>query len=81
MANKKEKKVDLKKEAKKGLSALIAETLIEAGYSVNANADEFGFTEGTLVIECPDTDVQVKFITPKAGINKYERLPEEEKAE
>lgn len=75
---KKEKKVDLKKVAKQELSARIAEFLKAEGYDVNAESERFGFTEGTLVISKPETDVQVKFITPKAGETQYKVLPEGE---
>jgi len=37
----------------------------------------FGFTEGTLVVRLKSNDVQVKFITPKEGVDFYEFLEEE----
>lgn len=75
---KKEKKIDLKKVAKQELSARIAEFLKAEGYTVETEATRYGFTEGTLVISKPETDVQVKFITPKAGETQYKPLPEVE---
>lgn len=76
------KKVDLKKVAKLNVSKSIAEALTEAGFEVHTNAADFGFTEGTLVVRDKDTDVQVKFIVPKAGLNRYEvAVDEDEDAE
>lgn len=77
MASKtKEKKIDVKKIAKQKLSARIAEVLEAEGYVIKTG--NFGFTEGTLVISEPETDVQIKFITPKAGETQYKELPEAE---
>ena len=66
------KKVDLKKVAKVNVSKAIANSLTEAGFEVLTNFVDFGFTEGTLVVRDKDTDVQVKFIVPKAGLTRYE---------
>lgn len=72
MAKKTTKKVDVKKVSKLELSKLLAEFLAEKGVAVHTNAEDYGFTEGTLVVETEACDVQVKFITPKAGVTKYE---------
>lgn len=72
------KKVDLKKVAKLNVSKSIAEALTEAGFEVLTNAGDYGFTEGTLVVRDKDTDVQVKFIVPKAGLNRYEVAVDED---
>lgn len=72
------KKVDLKKVAKVNVSKAIANSLTEAGFEVLTNFVDFGFTEGTLVVRDKDTDVQVKFIVPKAGLTRYEVEVEEE---
>lgn len=68
---KKVKKVDVKKVAKVGLSNTIVGMLVEAGFEVNTDHTKFGFSEGTLVVSLPDTDVQVKFITPKTDLVRY----------
>ena len=75
------KKVDLKKVAKVNVSKAIANALTEAGFEVLTNSADFGFTEGTLVVREKDTDVQVKFIVPKAGLTRYEAELEDEDAE
>ena len=74
------KKVDLKKVAKVNISTTIATALTEAGFEVLTNSADFGFTEGTLVVRDKDTDVQVKFIVPKAGLTRYEEVVEDEVA-
>lgn len=78
MAKKTTKKVDVKKVSKLELSKLLAEFLAEKGVAVHTNAEDYGFTEGTLVVETETCDVQVKFITPKAGVTKYEVVSEDE---
>lgn len=78
MAKKTAKKVDVKKVSKLELSKLLADFLMEKGVAVHTNAEDYGFTEGTLVVETAACDVQVKFITPKAGVTKYEVVSEDE---
>lgn len=68
------KKVDLKRVAKQELSDLFEEFLIEKGIKVSSNAEDFAFTQGTLVVHMEDTDVQVKLITPKAGLKRYQEV-------
>jgi hypothetical protein len=71
---KKTKKVDVKREAKNELSALFAAFLTEQGYEVKENHEDFGFTGGTLIVGMEKTDVQVKLITPKAGLERYQEV-------
>lgn len=66
------KKIDVKKIAKDALSAEIATFLMEKGFAVNVDTADYGFSGGTLIVGTADTDVQIKFVTPKAGITKYE---------
>ena len=68
----KTKKIDVKKVAKLAISTIIANALTEAGYTVSTDSDAYGFTAGTLVVADLATDVQVKFIAPKAGVTRYE---------
>lgn len=74
---KKEKKIDVKKVAKAELSREIAGFLAERGFEIVGNPEEFGFTEGTIVVREANTDVQIKFITPKAGVQRYEAQAED----
>lgn len=80
MAKKTTKKVDPKKVAKKDLSAAISEALVAAGYEVSDGVAR-GFTEGSLCVSMTETDVQVKLITPKAGVTRYAVLDEDEASE
>lgn len=80
MAKKTTKKVDVKKVSKLELSKMLADFLMEKGVAVHTNAEDYGFTEGTLVVETEACDVQVKFITPKAGVTKYEVVSGDEDA-
>ena len=68
------KKVDVKRVAKQELSNLFKEFLIEKGIEVSDNAEDFAFTQGTLVVHMEKTDVQVKLITPKAGLDRYQQV-------
>ena len=72
----KEKKVDVKAVAKAEVMAIVAQALQTAGYMVKEGVD-FGMTKGTLIVGTEQTDVQIKPITPKAGITRYE-IEEEE---
>ena len=80
MAKKTVKKVDVKKVAKMEVSAKIVEFLESVGIEVEEGTD-FGFTVGTLVAHLEKCDVQIKLITPKAGIDRYEKLSDEEEDE
>ena len=77
MAKKIVKKVDVKKVAKVEVSKEVRELFEGLGVEVLDGAD-FGFTSGTLVARLEKCDVQIKLITPKAGIDRYESLEEEE---
>ena len=68
------KKVDVKRVAKQELSNLFKEFLMEKGIEVSDNAEDFAFTQGTLVVHMEKTDVQVKLITPKAGLDRYQQV-------
>ena len=80
MAKKVTKKVDVKKVVKLEVSVKVAEFLESIGISVEQGTD-YGFTEGTLVAHLEKADVQIKLITPKAGIDRYQKLEDEEDEE
>lgn len=77
MAKKTVKKVDVKKVTKMSVSAQITEFFTGLGVEI-LDGKDFGFTEGTLVLRGEKCDVQIKLITPKAGVERYELLVEEE---
>lgn len=74
---KKTKKIDVKKEAKRGLSELIGQLLSSNNIPIERGT-EFGFTEGTIVVHFNEVDVQIKLITPKAGLTRYEKIADED---
>ena len=76
---KKEKKVDVKAVAKVDLMKIVKESLEQVDIEV-LDGKDFGFTLGTLVVRMGETDIQLKPITPKAGVSRYE-TDEEEVAE
>lgn len=77
MAKKTVKKVDIKKVAKLAVSEQIKQMFTGLDIEVG-NGVDYGFTEGTLVLHMEKCDVQVKLITPKAGVERYDLLEEEE---
>ena len=77
MAKKIVKKIDVKKVAKLEVSEIVREMFEEKGIVV-LNGQDFGMTEGTLILRMEKTDIQVKLITPKSGLERYEVLEEEE---
>ena len=77
MAKKTVKKVDVKKVAKVEVMDVITKALVAAGYTVGDGVD-FGMTAGTVVVHGAKVDVQLKPITPKAGVDRYEALEVED---
>lgn len=70
----KTKKIDVKKAAKINISEMFVEFLEAKGIEVDTNYADYAFTQGTLVVHMDETDVQVKFITPKHGITRYPQV-------
>ena len=67
------------KEITKGqVSAIIAEALQGQGFQVINDPGSYGFTKFTLVARGEQADVQIKLISPKAGLDRYEPKEEEE---
>lgn len=80
MAKKVIKKVDVKQVTKDKVMAIVTEALTAAGFTVE-NGVDFGFTKGTVVVRSEKCDVQLKPITPKAGVDAYEKLVDEDEEE
>lgn len=66
------KKVDVKKLGKETVSRKVMEALVAQGFEVELG-DDYGMSAYTLIVHDKDTDVQIKFITPKAGLTRYEK--------
>lgn len=77
MANKKTKKVNPKDVAKNEIMEVISKALQSAGYDV-ADGENYAMTKGTIVAHHATCDVQIKPITPKTGIDRYEVVEDEE---
>ena len=78
MAKKTVKKVDVKKVAKMDLSKALADFLVSEGFAVNTDVADYGFSEGTLIVSVDACDIQVKLVTPKAGVTRYEVKTDED---
>lgn len=72
------KKVDFKKVEKMAVKESIQLLFQDMGYEVLDGKEVYGFTDGTLVVAMDKCDIQIKLISPKSGIDRYEKLVEEE---
>ena len=76
MANKKMKKINPKDTQKNEVMTVVREALVNAGFEV-LDGEDFAMTKGTVVVRAGVCDVQLKPITPKAGIDRYEEPTED----
>jgi len=76
----KKKKVNPKELAKQKIMAIIKESLDQVGIDYE-DGTEYGMTKGTIVVHVDDYDVQIKPITPKVGLNRYQKVEYEEEEE
>ena len=67
---KRTKKVNEKDVAKEQVMEVIQKALVEAGYDFKDGV-EYGMTRGTIIVVHDKADVQIKPISPKAGIDRY----------
>lgn len=72
----KTKKINPKEVGKNKVMEILKECLNQNDIPFE-NGEEFGFTKGTLVLHLEEFDMQLKPITPKTGIERYEKLEEE----
>ena len=56
----------------------IIESFKQCDINFDENYDDYGMTKGTLIVHGETCDLQIKFITPKSGIDRYEILADEE---
>ena len=66
----KTKKVNVKDEMKKMVKNEISEKLRNLGNF--SEGKEYGFTKDTLILHTTECDIQIKLVTPKTGITRYE---------
>jgi hypothetical protein len=68
---KKTKKINPKDTQKNEVMTVVREALANAGYEI-LDGEDFAMTKGTVVVRAGVCDVQLKPITPKAGIDRYD---------
>lgn len=71
------KKINEKEIVKNEVMEIISNALADMGLTID-NGENYGFTKGTIVVRHDKCDIQIKPITPKAGVTRYEELAEEE---
>ena len=69
------KKVDPKAIAKKSVMTIVRDALESQELQV-LDGTEYGMTSGTIIVRLEGFDVQIKPITPKAGVDRYEVVAE-----
>lgn len=74
---KKAKKVNPKDIAKKEVMEIIQKALQENGIEFKDGVD-YGMTAGTIIVSHKIADIQIKPISPKAGLDRYAEIVEEE---
>lgn len=70
---KRTKKVNEKDLAKDFIMDIIQKALKENGISFKDGAD-YGMTKGTIIVKHDKADVQIKPITPKTGVTRYQEV-------
>lgn len=76
---KRRKKVSPKDVTKEKVMAIIRESLEQVSIDYEDGA-EYGMTKGTIVVHIDGYDVQIKPISPKAGLSCYQKVECEEEA-
>lgn len=72
---KKTKKVNPKDTLKATIKNEIREKLGTIG--IIEDGLDYGFTKDTLVLHSDTYDVQIKLVTPKSGVDRYEKMEED----
>lgn len=72
---KKTKKVNPKDTLKATIKNEIREKLGTIG--IIKDGSDYGFTKDTLVLHSDTYDVQIKLVTPKSGVDRYEKIEED----
>ena len=70
---KRTKKVNVKDIAKNEIMAIIQKALEENGIEFKDGVD-YGMTNGTIIVTHEKADVQIKPISPKAGLDRYQEV-------
>jgi len=70
---KRTKKVNEKDIAKNEVMDIIKKALEQNGINYKDGVD-YGMTKGTIIVEHDKADVQIKPITPKVGLTRYQEV-------
>ena len=70
---KRTKKVNEKDIAKNEVMDIIKKALEQNGLNYKDGVD-YGMTKGTIIVEHDKADVQIKPITPKVGLTRYQEV-------
>ena len=70
---KRTKKVNEKDIAKEEIMAIIHKALEDNNIKFKDGVD-YGMTKGTIIVEHEKADVQIKPITPKVGLTRYQEV-------
>ena len=70
---KRTKKVNEKDIAKNEIMDIIKKALEQNGINYKDGVD-YGMTKGTIIVEHDKADVQIKPITPKVGLTRYQEV-------
>jgi hypothetical protein len=81
MAKRTTKAPSVKEEYKKEIHAILAETFQQLEMDFDTDYEKYGFTKGTIVLHGEKTDLQIKLMTPKVGVDRYTVFEEETEAE
>ena len=73
VVTKKAKKVNVKDVAKNEIMAIIRKALTAKGIDFKEGVD-YGMTGGTIIVSHSSADVQIKPISPKAGLERYQEV-------
>lgn len=69
----KKKKVNVKDQAKQEVMQIIQDALEKEGIVFKDGID-YAMTNGTIIVEHKLADVQIKPISPKAGLERYQEI-------
>ena len=78
MAKKTTKKVNVKEQFKNEIFNILTETFNQLEIEFDVDYQKYGFTKNTIIVKGAECDIQIKLVTPKAGINRYNIVEEED---
>ena len=77
---KKMKKINPKDVQKSEVMSVVRDALTSAGYEI-LDGENFAMTKGTIVVRANECDVQLKPITPKQDVKRYNEIDDDAEQE